>query len=59
MFALGHQIHVYDAAHVEVGMIRQKLFNLLPVFEIETGGIKRGQIEKPVSYTHLTLPTIA
>ena len=27
-------------------MIRQKLFNLLPVFEIETGGIKRGQIEK-------------
>ena len=46
MFALGHQIHVYDAAHVEVGMIRQKLFNLLPVFEIETGGIKRGQIEK-------------
>jgi uncharacterized protein YxjI len=40
------QIHVYDAAHVEVGMIRQKLFNLLPVFEIETGGIKRGQIEK-------------
>ena len=46
VFALGHQIHVYDAAHVEVGMIRQKLFNLLPVFEIETGGIKRGQIEK-------------
>lgn len=37
VFALGHQIHVYDAAHVEVGMIRQKLFNLLPVFEIETG----------------------
>ena len=31
VFALGHQIHVYDAAHVEVGMIRQKLFNLLPV----------------------------
>ena len=23
VFALGHQIHVYDAAHVEVGMIRQ------------------------------------
>ena len=46
VFALGHQIHVYAAAHVEVGMIRQKLFNLLPVFEIETGGIKRGQIEK-------------
>ena len=46
VFALGHQIHVYDAAHNEVGMIRQKLFNLLPVFEIETGGIKRGQIEK-------------
>ena len=46
VFALGHQIHVYDVAHVEVGMIRQKLFNLLPVFEIETGGIKRGQIEK-------------
>ena len=46
VFALGHQIHVYDAAHVEVGMIRQKLFNLLPVFEIETGGIIRGQIEK-------------
>ena len=37
--ALGHRLHVYDAAHREV-------MTLLPVFEIETGGAVRGRIEK-------------
>lgn len=44
--ALGHRLHVYDAADREVGVIRQKLMTLLPVFEIEVGGITRGRIEK-------------
>lgn len=44
--ALGHRLHVYDAAHREVGVIREKLMTLLPVFEIEAGGAVRGRIEK-------------
>lgn len=44
--ALGHRLHVYDAARREVGVIRQKLMTLLPVFEIEVGGVVRGRIEK-------------
>ena len=43
---LGHRLHVYDAAGSEVGLIREKLMTLLPVFEIETGGAVRGRIEK-------------
>ena len=42
--ALGHQFHVYDCraeeCHEEVGYIRQKLFSLMPTFEI----IVRGQV---------------
>jgi len=49
-FSLGHQIHVYDkrADEVcdEVGSIRQKLFTLLPTFEIEIGGHVVGTVRK-------------
>lgn len=46
-FSLGHQIHVYDAhTRQEVGCIRQKLFTLLPTFEIEIQGRIMGTIRK-------------
>lgn len=49
-FSLGHQIHVYDKlaeeGHDEVGSIRQKLFTLMPTFEIEIGGHVVGTVRK-------------
>ena len=49
-FSLGHQIHVYDKRAEEgcdeVGCIRQKLFTLLPTFEIEIGGRVVGRVQK-------------
>ena len=49
-FSLGHQIHVYDRqadeGHDEVGSIRQKLFTLMPTFEIEIGGRIIGTVRK-------------
>ena len=49
-FSLGHQIHVYDKRAEEgcdeVGCIRQKLFTLLPTFEIEIGGRVVGTVQK-------------
>lgn len=50
LFSLGHQIHVYDKRRgegsEEVGFIRQKLFALLPTFEIVIGGRVQGVIRK-------------
>ncbi len=48
-FSLGHMLHVYDASEREVGVIRQKLLSLVPVFEIEVGGRTVGRIEKRIS----------
>ena len=49
-FSLGHQIHVYDKlaeeGHDEVGSIRQKLFTLMPTFEIEIDGCVVGTVRK-------------
>ena len=49
-FSLGHQIHVYDKradeGRDEVGSIRQKLFTLMPTFEIEIGGRVIGTVRK-------------
>ena len=49
-FALGHQIHIYDKraeeGSDEIGCIRQKLFTLLPTFEIEVNGRVVGTIKK-------------
>lgn len=44
--SLGHRIHIYDIHQNEIGLIKEKLLTLLPVFEIETGGVTRGQIAK-------------
>ncbi len=46
LIALGHQLHVYDANRNEIGMIKQKLFTFLPAFEMESGGVTRGRIQK-------------
>ena len=45
-FSLGHQIHVYDAYHKEVAVIREKLLTLLPRFDIEINGRRIGSIQK-------------
>ena len=50
-FSIGHQIHVYDAhTQQEVGCIRQKLFTLLPTFEIEIGGSVMGCVRKKFTF---------
>ena len=50
LFALGHQIHVYDKRNgersEEIGYIRQKLFTLMPTFEIVMGGRTVGTVRK-------------
>ena len=46
ILALGHQLHVYDSNGCEIGVIHQKLFRLLPEFEIEMNGYTIGQIQK-------------
>ena len=51
LFAFGHQIHVYDArSGREVGSIHQKLFTLLPQFEIVIDGRVQGTIRKEFSF---------
>lgn len=44
--SFGHRLHVYDAYQNEVGMIKERLFTLLPVFDIEVNGRVQGKIEK-------------
>ena len=45
--SLGHQIHVYDKrTGQELGSIHQKLFTLLPTFEIVIDGRVQGTIRK-------------
>ena len=54
LFSLGHQIHVYDKRaderNEEVGCIRQKLFCLMPTFEIEIGGRTTGTVRKKFTF---------
>lgn len=44
--SLGHRLHVYDMAGNELGLIKEKVMSLLPVFEIEVNGQTLGRIEK-------------
>lgn len=44
--SLGHRLHIYDREDKEIGVIKEKLFSFLPVFEIESGGESVGRIEK-------------
>lgn len=45
-FTLGHRLHVYDTAGREVGMVREHVMSLLPVFDIEVEGVPQGSIQK-------------
>ena len=45
-FKLGVHLHVYDLTGHEVGVVRQKAFQLMPTFEIEIDGQKIGEIKK-------------
>lgn len=48
--ALGHQLHIYDANNNEIGIIQQKLFTLLPTFEIIIENRVVGRIRKKISF---------
>ena len=50
LFRLGHQIHVFDVSGNEIGMIKQRLFTLLPSFDIVIGGREFGNIQKEFTF---------
>lgn len=50
--SLGHRLHVYDHMQNEVGLIKERLLTLLPIFDIEVNGIVQGKIEKKFSLFH-------
>ena len=51
VFALGHQIHVFDkASGVEIGSVHQRLFSLLPTFDIVMNGRRVGSIRREFSF---------
>ena len=50
-FSIGHQIHVYECnSDREVGAVHQKLFSLLPTFEIVINGNTIGRIKKDFTF---------
>lgn len=50
-FSFGHQIHIYDKqTGEELGSVRQKLFTLLPTFELIMGGRSVGLIRKKFTF---------
>lgn len=48
--SLGHQLHIYDAEDRELGVVREKVLSLLPVFFVEIGGQTRGKIQKKFTF---------
>jgi len=55
IFALGHQIHVYDANRNELAVIHQRLLTFLPAFEIEIDGRIVGTIQKEIHFVSTTV----
>lgn len=50
-FSLGHQIHVYEKeTGEEIGSIHQKLFTLMPTFEIVINGRVQGTVRKKFTF---------
>lgn len=49
-FTLGHRLHVYDMAGREVGMVKEHVMSLLPVFDIEVEGVMQGSIQKKFTF---------
>lgn len=47
---LGHRLHIYDQEGNELGLIKEKVFSLLPVFEIEQHGQLKGRIQKQFTF---------
>ncbi len=45
-FSLGHRIRVFDVCDNEIAVIYERLFSMLPKFEIEIGGRIIGTIQK-------------
>lgn len=45
-FRLGHELHVSDMTGREIGMVKQRIFTLLPVFDVEIDGKNVGTIQK-------------
>ena len=51
LFSFGHKIHVYDkCTGEEQGSIQQKLFSLMPTFEIVAGGRTVGTVRKRFTF---------
>ncbi len=51
LFSFGHQIHIYDkATGEELGSVHQKLFSLMPTFELVMGGRTVGMIRKKFTF---------
>lgn len=50
LISLGHRLHVYDANHNEIGLIKEKLLTFLPAFEIEINGRDVGRIQKEFTF---------
>ena len=47
LFSLGHKIHIYDKyTGEELGCVAQRLFALLPTFDISIGGETVGTVKK-------------
>lgn len=44
--ALGHRLHVYDRNGNELGVVKERLMTLLPMFAVEIGGRDVGTVEK-------------
>lgn len=49
-FRLTHQVHIYDIAGNEIGLISQRLFTFLPTFDISVGGRPCGSIRKEFTF---------
>ncbi len=47
--SFGHRLHVYDNMQNELGLVKERLFTILPIFEIEVNGVVQGRIEKKFS----------
>ncbi|MCI8401889.1 MAG: hypothetical protein HFI38_07350 [Lachnospiraceae bacterium] len=45
-FSLGHELHIYDSEHHEIGVIKELVPALVPVFEIWVQGVALGRIKK-------------
>ena len=49
--SLGHKLHIYDSKGEEVGLVREKLFQLLPVFEIVIHGQGNGTYPEKTDFS--------